>query len=287
MKTIFEIIRRQWIGMLALVVAVGGTAVAATDVLTLGTGNVAGRTTGLRNTGSGAALSLQVATGQPPLAVNSRALVPRFNAALLQGRAPKDFAPASGSQNYVAAGSVYTKQQSDARYAPASGSPVYATVGSAYTKVESDARYAPAAGSTAYAAADSVYSKPVADARYAPAAYVAGPQVLAAGPLSTDAGFSATVTAPAAGTIFVVASGTRTVGSTKTATLTVAAGTGAGSSATFGEAFGSAGGTIGCTVADYEAVAAGQTLAASAAWSPAAPEAQFSGVVTVLFQPSP
>ncbi|KFC13103.1 hypothetical protein GTGU_00179, partial [Trabulsiella guamensis ATCC 49490] len=58
--------------------------------------------------------------------------------------------------NYAAAGSAYTKAESDARFEP---------LDSAYTKAESEARYQPKGS---YAAAGSSYTKAESDARYEP-----------------------------------------------------------------------------------------------------------------------
>ena len=58
--------------------------------------------------------------------------MPKLNAALLKGKGPKAFAPATGSPNYAATESVYAKSESDARY------PAVDTV---YTKDESDNKF--------------------------------------------------------------------------------------------------------------------------------------------------
>lgn len=128
-----RILRQQYIGILALILAVGGTASAATgDFLKLGFLNQADKATVVQNTGNGPALRLKVSTGQVPFTVNSGKLVKRLNAAKLRGIGPNAFAPAQGSPNYAATDSVYTKQESDAKYAE---------VGASYTTAESDARY--------------------------------------------------------------------------------------------------------------------------------------------------
>lgn len=122
----FRIVRTQWIGVLALVVAIGGAGYAATGgPVLLGKVNQANQPTSIRNTGSGPALELKVAEGRAPLTVNSSRLVRGLNAAQLGGKGPKAFAPASGSPSY----------------APAAGSPNYAASNCCYSKAQSDARY--------------------------------------------------------------------------------------------------------------------------------------------------
>lgn len=129
----FRVLKQQYVGVLALLLALGGTASAATgDFLKLGLLNEADKATIVRNTGNGPALRLRVAANQAPFTVNSGKLVRRLNAAKLRGMGPKAFAPAQGSPNYVAAGTVYSKEESDARYAE---------LGSSYTKAESNGRY--------------------------------------------------------------------------------------------------------------------------------------------------
>lgn len=116
--------KRQWLGGLALAVAVTGTSLAATGQFAhLGALNTADKPTVIQNTGVGTALDLKVTAGQIPLRVNSSVAVPKLNAALLAGKPARKYAPASGSPNY----------------APATGS----------------TSYAPISGSTNYVAADS------------------------------------------------------------------------------------------------------------------------------------
>lgn len=125
---VFAGLSRQWLGGLALLVAVGGVASAATGKpFVLGESNVASKTTTLQSTGSGAALKLKPAAGQPALAVANKILIRRLNASLLRGKAPRDFAPASGSKHYApASGSPnYAPASGSANYAPSSGSPNY------------------------------------------------------------------------------------------------------------------------------------------------------------------
>jgi hypothetical protein len=75
------------IAVLSLVVAMSGTAVAATGgTLLLGRGNSAGATTSVANDGAGPALSLRTAKSTTPnLAVSNSARIPRLNADLLDG----------------------------------------------------------------------------------------------------------------------------------------------------------------------------------------------------------
>ena len=111
------VIRHQFLGLLALVLVLGGYVDAATGGnFVLGRLNTAGTTSVLRNTGTGAALSLKVASGQQPLEVNSSKVVAGLNAALLGGYPASAFAPVSGDSHYVSAGTVYTKSESDTRF---------------------------------------------------------------------------------------------------------------------------------------------------------------------------
>ncbi|MGZ6751480.1 MAG: hypothetical protein ACXVD5_13325 [Nocardioides sp.] len=82
--------------LLAALVLVGGANVAAYAAnghpLLLGGSNTASRTTTLRSTGHGAALTLKPRAGKPPLAVTSSAKVAGLNADLVDGRHASDLA---------------------------------------------------------------------------------------------------------------------------------------------------------------------------------------------------
>ncbi len=109
LRILLSLASHQFLGLIALVVAVGGYADAATGGnFILGRLNDANATTTLQKTGSGAALSLKVKQGEPPLVVNSSGLVENLNADQLNGHSDDDFA---------AADDVYTKDESDARFA--------------------------------------------------------------------------------------------------------------------------------------------------------------------------
>src|SRR3954447_3234275 len=75
------------VAYVALFFAMSGAAVAATGgSLVLGHGNTAGKSTTLKNTGSGPALKLKNNTSSPPLDVgNNKKLVPGLNANYLGG----------------------------------------------------------------------------------------------------------------------------------------------------------------------------------------------------------
>jgi hypothetical protein len=102
--------------------------------------------------------------------VDSNKVVPKLNAALLQGRGLNYFARAGSSytkaesdSRYARLGSAYTRAESDARYplktagyTKSESDAKYAPRSSSYTKSESDGRYAPKTGSTAYASAGSL-----------------------------------------------------------------------------------------------------------------------------------
>jgi hypothetical protein len=236
MGTILRTLRNQWAGFLALFIVLASVAGAATgDVFRLGGRNAADRTTALRNTGDGAALEFVVEPGEPPFSVSSSGLVQRLNSFFLQGKTPGDFAPASGSPNYAAAGFAYSKSESDSRYALASGDPDYEPSNTGYTKTESDRRYAPATGSEVYVEEGDVYGKEQlytrreSNQRFAPADgspnYLAsdGPQVLAAaaavveltvGSVSAPILTPTTVFAPVDGIITVLVTGYCTKGQT-------------------------------------------------------------------------
>ncbi|MSW42680.1 MAG: hypothetical protein F2842_10750, partial [Actinobacteria bacterium] len=73
------------VSVVALVVAMSGSAIAATGgTFILGRSNTATATTILSNT-AGTPLSLKAKSGRAPLAVNSSVLVPKLNADLLDG----------------------------------------------------------------------------------------------------------------------------------------------------------------------------------------------------------
>jgi len=80
------------VAYVALVMAMSGTAVAATGgAFLLGKSNFAGGPTTLTNTGSGAALALKAHTATTPaLVVNTKARVPNLNASLLSGLTAAD-----------------------------------------------------------------------------------------------------------------------------------------------------------------------------------------------------
>jgi len=138
MHAILGLLRRQFLGAIALVVALAGVASgAAPKYLQLGASNDAPRTTVLRNTGAGPALTFSTRLTAPPFRVESRKLVPGLNAARLQGR---------NAQSFAAAGSSYTKSESDARYPSKTAS---------YTRGESDARYLPKSASQGFMSANS------------------------------------------------------------------------------------------------------------------------------------
>ncbi len=108
LRTLLSLARHQFLCLIALVVAVGGYADAATGGnFILGRLNDANVTTALQKTGNGAALSLKVKPGEPPLAVNSSGLVENLNADQLNGHSDDDFA---------AADEVYTKKEADGRF---------------------------------------------------------------------------------------------------------------------------------------------------------------------------
>src|SRR5438132_14345055 len=102
MALLLHLARQQFLGLAALILVLGGIANAATGGrFILGGDNSAGKTSALTNTGTGAALSLNVQSGQPPLAVNSSKVVAGLNAQRLGGHFAKDFAPAVGSPSYL------------------------------------------------------------------------------------------------------------------------------------------------------------------------------------------
>ena len=70
------------------------------------------KTLQLKNSGSGAALGLNVATDQPPLTTNSKAEVHNLNSALVDGQSTSDFQQASDDVRLDAALSVGATTQS-------------------------------------------------------------------------------------------------------------------------------------------------------------------------------
>jgi hypothetical protein len=89
----------------ALVLATGGTAVAATGAtFLLGHVNQAKATSGLTNSGKGVALSLKTTSGKyAPLSVNSKALVRNLNASYLDGRPASSFAGVESANIFTSA----------------------------------------------------------------------------------------------------------------------------------------------------------------------------------------
>jgi hypothetical protein len=85
------------VALTALIVAMSGTAVAATggDFL-LGRANTATSLTSLSNS-KGTALALSSADGKPPLTVSTSTQVPKLNASLLNGHPATAFLPAKGT----------------------------------------------------------------------------------------------------------------------------------------------------------------------------------------------
>ena len=84
------------VAYLALFIAMGGTAAAATgNLFVLGHDNRADRSSALINR-AGTPLQLRAQAGRPPLKVNTEARVRHFNADLLDGRSSSAFLPAAG-----------------------------------------------------------------------------------------------------------------------------------------------------------------------------------------------
>lgn len=109
--------RRQWIGVLGLLVGLTGVTFGATgQPALLGKLNQADKPTQLENTATGPAATFKTKATAPPFTVTSGKQVPNLNASRLAGKLPSAFA---------GVGSSYTKAQSDGKYAPASGSPNY------------------------------------------------------------------------------------------------------------------------------------------------------------------
>jgi len=104
MRRLTNLIRQQFLGAIALGLVLAGGAYAATGGnLLLGRANEADKTTVLRNSGSGPALELKARPGTPPLKVNTTKQVAKLNASRLGGKTANQFAPASGSLNYLSA----------------------------------------------------------------------------------------------------------------------------------------------------------------------------------------
>lgn len=156
MRHFSEIVRRQYLGAISLVLVLAGGVYAATgNPVLLGRVNQAGSRTLIQNTGNGPALQLKSSKTAPPLRVNSTKRVPGLNASFLRGWAPKAFAAAGSSYTkaqsdarYLAAGEAYTKSQADAKFAED---------GASYTKAESNARYPLASNVYTKAEADGIF----------------------------------------------------------------------------------------------------------------------------------
>lgn len=111
MRHLFRLVRHQFLGATALFLVVGGFAMAKTgDPLRLGLTNNADAPTTIVQSKNGPVLTLKAKAGQPALKVNTTKAIEHLNASLFRGKKPKDFA---------AAGSAYTKAESDARYSTA------------------------------------------------------------------------------------------------------------------------------------------------------------------------
>lgn len=199
MSRILYLLRTQVLALVAIVIAMGSVAYAAS--LQLATTNSANKSTTLTNTGTGPALKLNVKTGQPPIAVNSDKVIAKLNASKLQGKVPTDFAPAGSSYSkaqsdakYALTGNSYTKAQSDAKYAGE---------GTSYTKAESDAKYA---------LAGSAYTTSQSDARYPRVLeHIAISDALASN--GTKDVFNQTINVPGTGTALILVDRVISVGS--------------------------------------------------------------------------
>lgn len=121
MSQIAKLLRGNAVALAALLVALSSAAYAAS--LELGQRNTESKTTVVTNTGNGPAFSFNVKSGKPPFSVNSAVKVPRLNASSLAGKTPDDF---------VAAGTVYSKGEADSTFARLSGT---------FSRDESDDRY--------------------------------------------------------------------------------------------------------------------------------------------------
>lgn len=150
MHHITRIIKQQFIGILAFAGLVATIASAATGgPVLLGKANSAGAPTAVQNTGNGAVLDLKAKAGQPPLKVNSNKLVGKLNADLLDGK---------NSSAFAAAGSSYSKAESDAKYLDGT---------EAYTKALADAAFlSPAEAYTKSQVDAGFLSQADGDARY-------------------------------------------------------------------------------------------------------------------------
>jgi hypothetical protein len=92
----------------ALVLAMGGTAAAATGAtLLLGHGNTARATSGLTNSGKSPALSLKTSAKYAPLSVSSKRLVSNLNVSYLGGVAGSGLGSAQSSSMPVAAAACH------------------------------------------------------------------------------------------------------------------------------------------------------------------------------------
>jgi hypothetical protein len=108
------------ISLAALVVAMSGTAYAATGgTFILGKHNTATSVSSLTNT-EGTALSLSSTSTTPPLRVNNSVQVPKLNASLLGGQAASAFLPITGT----AANSSELGGQPASAFLPATGTAV-------------------------------------------------------------------------------------------------------------------------------------------------------------------
>ena len=125
MNGVLRFLRDQPLAIAAMLVALAGAAFAANGAgVKLGGANEATLATTLKSTAPGPAVDLRSAAGQPPFRVSSTKVVPRLNAAMLDGTKGSALAPSRGSTAYApASGST--------AYAPASGSPNYMAAGHA------------------------------------------------------------------------------------------------------------------------------------------------------------
>lgn len=208
MRHVRQIIRQQYIGVIALFLVLGGFAYAVSgQAILLGRPNIADKSTTVQNTGAGAVLDLQAKAGQPPLKVNSSTLVPKLNADQLDGKhasafalAASAFTKAQSDARYARAGSSYTKAQTDAKYLDTTD---------VYTKAQSDSKYLD--GSEAYTKAQAdaaflntteVYSQAEADQKFGQVVYSAAYSGSTPAPAGTESTvLSQTLLAPAAGMV--------------------------------------------------------------------------------------
>ncbi len=134
MHTLARTLRQQYLGALALalVVAGGATFAATGQSLVLGGNNEAGKTSILKNTGDGPALTIKNKPGQPPFKVNSRKVVNNLNASSIQGFGPGAFMKSDGAQVlYASASPLTTSGQilSNSVYVPKAGTVVMLITG--------------------------------------------------------------------------------------------------------------------------------------------------------------